>query len=223
MSNSSGISQNNNFSAELLLNKIMNGQVQSNNGNTITLGTRSAASKLSREGAAYGVSAANLEGHIADVNAIQNTVSGILEQVKNVSKADDSKTALKEIGDSIAQLLLTKVGGGVSLIGDAGIEIATGLGGKVTLGGYNINADGTALMKLQGQLATGDVTNIDLFVTNAVNQLLGVSAQVGSQIGLLSNSRDILQNFASDYGNASNNQVVMQNGSSTGLLGNVLG
>lgn len=244
MSNAGGISSNNNFSSELLLNKLMNGQIQSNNGNTITLGTRSTSSKQSREGLAYGVSAANLEQGVLNATATQNAVTALLDQVKSIGKTisennpEGTKIALGAIQTNLTELLKTKVDD-VEIFGTNGLSTENGLGGSINIGSLDV-IGGTAYAALNTALVavaaasndptatppaalTDAITALKPLLDAAIDELIGVSGKVGAQVGILSNSQDMLQSLAVDYGNAANNQIVSETGSSTGLLGNLLG
>jgi len=82
----SGLVKNTDFSAELLLNKVMNKQYKSQNGNTLTLAGRLNASKLDSEAQQFGVQAENLAKAVTFADGSQDVMAELLDLAKKSTK-----------------------------------------------------------------------------------------------------------------------------------------
>ena len=220
----SGLTKNTDFAAELILNKVMNGQYKASNGNTLTLGGRINAAHLDAQAHTLDVTAENVvkARTIADA-----TVNGLTEMISLAKKAQESNNG------SIASTDLAKIGTelqkqfgeiykatveGVSVLSGS-TTVGLGLGnGALTLGASG-DAGIAALSSALSSLAAGSTASNLETTIDALAASLGVH---GSRASVIQNRYDMLNDLAVSYKEASDDQAVAGGGSPTSLLNALL-
>ncbi len=224
----SGLTENTDFAAELLLNKIMNGQYRTTNGNTITMGGRINAAHLDVASRANNAAAGNVAKGVTIVDGTQDALTEILALAKNAYEAATTTTdsvALKKLGteysNQLARLIATTLDG-VAVLGGTTIDLGAGSGSLSV--GVDITADAgyQALVSAISSMAAGDTTAAYSIMENAIKGVLGLISVAGAQANLLNNRYDMLNDLASSYHTASDHQVVTQGGNATSLLNALL-
>lgn len=223
----SGLVQNTDFSSDLLLNKIMNGQYSATSGKSITLAGRLNASDLDTQATTYAVQAENVRKSSVYADALANGLSEIADIAKRAAQYNASmdgealKKAAAGLQQELTSLLNTTTDGGNKLFSSV---ISTDLGqgaGSVVIAS-NISAGGiSSLSTALSTLAAGsNITGTDL--EKAQQVLLGEISDASAKAALLENRYNSLNDLISSYRNASDEQVVNAGGNSTSLLNNLL-
>ena len=150
---SSGLVENTDFAAELLLNKVMNGQYRAESGKTLTMAGRINAANLDATAKTYNVSAENIQKGSVIADATQDALTEMIALAKRVQEASlvttDSNALSKlgtEFSNQFAALYDTEVEGVSVLQGTTGVDL--GLGGSVSVGvsgDTDLNALSTAI------------------------------------------------------------------------------
>ncbi|MBQ9407182.1 MAG: hypothetical protein IJU37_10675 [Desulfovibrio sp.] len=226
----SGLVENTDFSADLLLNKIMNGQYRTNNGNTITMGGRINAAHLDVASRVNNADAANAAKAVTIVDGVQNALTEVLAVAKNAyeaAKTINDTTAMSRIGtefsNELSKLLDTKLDGIQVLKSQTAINLGAGSGSISA--GIDLSSEGAyvSLTKAVSSMAAGTTGNAGYSVIEtAINDLLGLVSVAGAQASLLNNRYDMLNDLSQSYHTASDHQVVTQGGNSTSLLNALL-
>jgi len=240
MSNAIG---GNNLAAELLLNKIMNGQVQTESGKTVTAGSRMKASELNRQAVAPSIASANVKAGVASAVQIQTLLTEGKNYWENLDKAladttlisaqKLAKDAIKFMDTFVASEVEGKTVFGISAAaGDTTVEIQLGFGDTLGLGGIDFETDyagTTGLKKLLDDLVAADDTAFDaalLAVRAALdtdiakaNSNLGLT---GMQIQTLEGRSAVLDDLSATFTDAAAQQFVVGTGGANDLLNNVL-
>lgn len=221
---STGLVQNTDFSAELLLNKVMNKQLKTQNGNTITLTGRMNASKLDAQAQSYGVLAENVAKGATIATATQNALTEMLSLAKKAQEAnvmtdtDQMKKLGKELQNQYSALISTQVEGVSVLQGSTAFDLGLG-SGNLTLGLGNNSSFLSSLNTALGSISGGSsASNLDTIV----NDLYGLLSVEGTKADLVNNRYDAINDLVSSYKTASDNQVVTEGGSATSLLNSLL-
>ncbi|MCR5813545.1 MAG: hypothetical protein K6G15_03490 [Desulfovibrio sp.] len=221
---SSGLVENTDFAAELLLNKVMNGQYRAESGKTLTMAGRINASHLDARARSYNVSAENIEKGSVIADATQDVLAEMIALAKKVQEANLSTTdatSLTKLGTEFSNqfsTLYNTVVEGISVLQRTqGVDL--GLGGQISVG-VSGDADLTALSTAVADLAGGSTTaqNLD----DIIAHLYATVAAEGSKASLLGNRYDTLNDLAANYKTASDNQAVTEGGSPTSLLNHLL-
>ena len=222
----SSLTQDSDFAAELLLNRIMNGQMQPESGRTVTAANRALASSFDQTAAGYGVLAENVAFGKTIVQGTQNALTELVNQVKSLGKlcsAADSalqaQTLALDIKQNIDDILATKVFG-TDVLGNNGKTIAIGEASSETMdvGQANVNAQGSAFNTLYTSLSSLTPSSVEPLCSAAVDELYGAIAKQGAQYAVLSNRYDLLNDLASTYHKASDDEAKQQSASQTTLL-----
>ncbi|MCR4666351.1 MAG: hypothetical protein K5657_03555 [Desulfovibrio sp.] len=228
MADTTSLVKNTDFAAELLLNKVMNGQYRTENGKTLTMAGRINASKLDSTANTFNVQAENVAKGSTIADATQDALTEVLNLAKSLQNSAASITdseALKTMAaaykSELAKLTATEVDGFAVLGGTTGVDMGlesgeldvgvdvTGLGGYSDLSGAISNMEsGTAVT----------ASSLDAIVSN----LYAAVAAAGTKASVLGNRYDTLNDMASSYKNASDSQVVTAGGSPTSLLNSLL-
>lgn len=228
------------LSAELLLNKIMNGQVRTESGNTVTIGSRARASELNREALDPSISSANVKAYVGYATAIQSNLSELKGYLENYGKALAGATLTSSVSLSKnATAHITAVGttniDGTPVFGGAtaatnGITVDIGLGGSLVLGNYAIATDLTDLQAAITALEAGVAADYETLADDVQTELDAALEIVNSHVGVagmhattLQNRSDVLDDMAIAYSDAASQQFVVGTGGAGDLLGNVLG
>lgn len=225
-----GLVRNTDFSAELLLNKVMNKQYKTQNGNTLTLAGRLNASNLDSQAQGYGVLAGNVAKAATFADATENALTEMLDLAKRVQGAANSTSdtaAMQKLGTALQSeydSLLASSVDNVALIGGTK-EAKLGLGSSsITLGSADYGTAGalgnlkTALAAMSAGSTTTDPTTLD----TTISQLNAAVAAEGSKASVLHNRYDALNDLSASYLQASNDQAVTAGGSASSLLNSLL-
>ena len=221
----SGLTENTDFAAELLLNKIMNGQYRTTNGNTITMGGRINAAHLDVASRANNAAAGNVAKGVTIVDGTQDALTEVLALAKNAYEAATTtkdSAALAALGTEFSSQLNSLISttlDGVAVLGTTtGIDLGAGSG--TLSAGVDLTADAgyQALSSAIGSMAAGNTSAAYSTMEKAINGILGLISVAGAQANLLNNRYDMLNDLASSYHTASDHQVVTQGGNATSLL-----
>ena len=218
------LSVNTDFSSELLLNRIMNGQMKTDTGKTVTAGTRSTAATLDATALSLGVTAAAVGSAKTIAQGTQSALTEVVSQLKSLrdaltSPGADAATLGGAYKTSLDKLLATTVDGN-AVLGATGqdVKLGSGTAEKISIGGVNL-ANKTDFKALYTVLETAPTdTLVDKAITE-VNTLIGLE---GAKYSLLSNRVDMLNDLTTTYQTASDDQAVSTGGSASSLL-NALG
>ncbi len=220
-------SGDNNFAAELALNRIMNGQSAPANGHGLNAASRTLAAGLDVTAQRYGVIAANVASAQTLVQGAQDAITELIAQVKNLSDlcagAQDDPAAQSMAADiktHIDALLHTEVQG-VKVLDSTGRTVSLGPGGMdtVTVGNANINRGGSKFDALYNVLTSGLTrASAQSLCEDAVNELTAALGTQGAQYKILSNRYAMLQDLIGTCHSASDSQGVMTAGSPTSSL-----
>ena len=221
---SSGLVENTDFAAELLLNKVMNGQYRADSGKTLTMAGRINAANLDAKAKTYNVNAENIEKGSVIADATQDALTEMIVLAKKIQEANLSTTdtdALVKLGtefsNEFAALYGTAVEGVNVLNGTQ--TVGLGLGGSVSVG-VSGDADIQALSTAVASMVGG--ANITTNLDDIIAHLYATIATEGAKASLLANRYDTLNDLAANYKVASDNQAVTEGGSPTSLLNHLL-
>lgn len=222
-SSTSGLKENKDFAADLLLNKIMNGQYRAESGKTITLGGRINALNLDSESRQNALTAENVAKAAVDVDTTQdrlNEMANLAERVKDAVSTTTDTDTLKRLG---AEFLseITAYESGFS----TGTVVDLGLGsGSATVGGVT-PSDIAGYAAFTGALSTMSASGASVAATDIEAALKGLYAEItvmAAQGNLVHNRYDVLNDLASSYHRASDDQAVEVGGNATSLLNALL-
>jgi hypothetical protein len=222
-----GLVKNTDFSAELLLNKVMNKQYKTQSGNTLTLAGRLNASQLDSGAQRFGVQAENVAKAATFADGVQDNMTELLDLTKQVQSALNSTTdsnALKRLGTSFESQLTGITSAKIDDIALLGGTKSADLGlgsGTFALGQADISAAYTGLTAAIDSMKTNGTYAPSALDTTIAQLNAGIAAE-GSKATLLHNRYDALNDLASSYLNASNDQAVTEGGSATSLLNSLL-
>lgn len=224
------------ISAELLLNKLMNNQVKSSTGKTVTAAGRAMSSKLNSMGYEVGSAAGVVASGQGYVIAAQDQVTSMLTKLQEMQKlfagtATNFSTAGASAGviwKELATMEKAKLDGITLLKGGTGKVLDAGMGNKISI---LTKAVGTGLGKLSALKAyasTGGFTagNKDAALTaidEAIAQLTGYVADYGSSYNLLRDRVTVLNDLGKTFVDSAAEQTLTGGGGTSALLANVLG
>ncbi|MBE6440883.1 MAG: hypothetical protein E7022_00920 [Desulfovibrio desulfuricans] len=231
---------NNDFASELVLNRIMNGQIKSDTGKTVTAAGRVMASRLDATAFANSVTAANVSSGLTFAQGAQDALTELVSKVKKLQELasgavsdEEARAYSTSLKTDIDAILNTKIDGksvlGTAAGGGTLPSVNLGLGSSSLNVGIDVNASGTkfnALYALLGQtgftraVATpGDAADA---ITDAINELNAAIATVGSQYDTMNNRYQMLNDLNETYHAASDMQAVTAGGSASSLLSRIL-
>ncbi len=231
------------LASELLLNKIMNGQLETSTGMSITAAGRALSSKLSSEAYETRVAEKNMVYGEGLVSAAQSELSNIRDQLTNMKKSlldmqnsngVSSTTLIKELGkemeEGFAQIsaAFAATYDGKALLNSAdAIKLNAGNGMEISVLGDNI---ATAMKgDLRSNLANGAVkstTTIKAAITavdTAIDQILGYESQYSATIKALQNRQILLADEGASLDTAASAQGVAGLNGASNLLNVMLG
>lgn len=230
--------ENRDFSSQLLLNKIANGQLRSESGKTITMAGIANAARLDANAKALGSVAANVATGVVLAEGAQGLMTEIRAQVQKLGELAQSgatsgvsnvsnyvNMTLQPVVNSINTLLQSQVDGVQVLGAGAGttrnIVVDTN-GNSVTVGGLDLNTSGTklntALTSLSSITDSSGLTTLASTAADAVDELSGRIQTQGAQTSFLKNRADSLNDMIASHTKASLRQVVTAGGSASSLL-----
>jgi hypothetical protein len=222
-----GLVKNTDFSAELLLNKVMNKQYKTQSGNTLTLAGRLNASQLDSAAQRFGVQAENVAKAATFADGVQDSMTELLDLTKQVQSALNSTTdedALRRLGTSFTNQFTALVSSSLDNVALLGGTKSADLGlgsGTFALGQADIKNAYANLTAAISSMNGGSTSDPALLDTTVAQLNAGIAAE-GSKATLLHNRYEALNDLASSYLNASNDQAVTEGGSATSLLNSLL-
>lgn len=225
---------NNDFASELVLNRIMNGQIKSDTGKTVTAAGRVMASRLDATAFANSVAAANVSNGLTIAQSAQNAMTELAAKVKKLQELgataktnDEVQAYAAGMKTEIEALLDTQADGAEVIGGKAGDKalqtVDLGLGSGPVNVGVQVNKSGTKFNDLYAVLSTGATqANIDGLCSDAIDELYAAIATVGSQYDTMNNRYQMLNDLNETYHAASDMQAVTAGGSASSLLSRIL-
>ena len=224
----STLTQDPDFASELLLNRIMNGQLTPESAKTVTAANRALATNCDATGASYGVIAANTAAGMTIVQGTQDALTELVSQVKTLgeicsgctSNSEAQRAALR-VKENIDQILAASVNG-VNVLGNTGTNVTIGESETLTVGKANVNNAGSAFDALYSNLSSLTPGNAKSLCDAAVEELYGAIAVQGAQYNILSNRYDMLNDLVGTYHLASDEAAKQASASSDTLLHVVL-
>ncbi len=232
----STLSQDSDFASELLLNRVMNGQAEPSSGMTVTAANRALASKFDATSYNYNVLAENVAEGMTIVDTTQDALTELLSHVKRFGElleTADNSTMASELAQSLKKnfdLILDTESHGVKVLQNGGKNITLGedfssSGGNDVLpvGNVDILNSSGAFGTLYDAISSGSVTsdNAMELAKNATEQIVGAIAHEGARHMILSNRYSMLNDLASTYHKASDDEA-KQNVASDNTLLNVI-
>lgn len=227
------------LASELLLNKIMNGQVQTSTGKSITAAGRALSSKLSSNAYEMRVAEKNMVYGEGLVSAAQNELSGIRDQLTNLKAslldlrdggaAGQTPTAIAELGKEAAEVkaqvsaALGSKYNGVALNAATAIELNAGNGMTIKVLGGGAMALSTVMNALSAIATKGDVATAITAIDSAVEEILGREATYSATIKALQNRQVLLADQGASLDNTAASQSVTGMNGASNLLSAMLG
>lgn len=230
------------IASELLLNKIMNGQVKTPTGKTITAAGRAMSSQLNAAGYQAGAAAgavASGEGYVLAAQSQVTEMLSKLQEMRTVLGGVVGTTGNYVAAGKQAQELLSYIGkisgtsaklNGKNLFSAAGMKLNAGMGVEMTVADIVVSL-ATGRLKSVGTVggttagvkdkATADtkLAAIDA----AINELNGYIAQYGSQYNMLRDRVEVLNSLDSGFKEAAAGQAINGTNGASSLLGSLLG
>jgi hypothetical protein len=231
----------NDLAAELLLNKIMNGQVKTESGKTVTAGSRAKASELNRQAVAPSIASANVKAGIASAVQIQTHLTEGKAYLENLDKAlaDTTQVSAKKLATDAKKYMgnfLNLEVDGIKVFEDTAntIDVSLGFGDTLTLGDIDFDSVHAAALvtSLDALIATTPATteaDLATAVKNVRDDLEAAIATANSNLGLtgmqvqtLEGRSAVLDDLSATFTDAASQQFVVGTGGAEDLLGNVL-
>ncbi len=229
------------LASELLLNKIMNNQVETSTGRSITAAGRALSSKLSSEAYALRAAEKNMIYGEGLVSAAQNELSGIRDQLNSLKSSLQDIDATNGLTKGLIAELAEEMNEGKAQIDKAlkskynNVELLTGGGSAALNAGNgmsikvladNVN-DGTALKEALGALTSitnaAKVTEAITKIDSAIEEILGQEAKYSADIKALQNRQILLADHGASLDSAASAQSLMANNGASNLLNAMLG
>ncbi len=211
------------MATELLLNKIMNGQVDTGTGKTVTAGSRAAAAELSRDAMTPALESANVKKSEAYAVEYQNDVTEIVNYLNNLNQAlagaDDTMGAQLSLeAKAFLGTYATKtIGGGTPFTDDtAALDIGNG---QTLVIGNNTTAN-DALTAFDTEVTT--TAALQAYVDTALSAFNSELARTGLQVETIRGRSALLDDVAATYSDAAANQYVVDTSGVNDLLNNIL-
>lgn len=216
------------FAAELMLNRVMNGQMQTSRGSTVNSASRNMATRFDATGLSYGVLAENIAVGKAVVEGTQNTVTEMRDYVKklvNVFTAMSSDSDLQAMAQTLqpdfANYFQTQY---------KGYQVFQGGTNNLTLGDPRSEYMNLTDLDFSGNTASDvvtlsnamqnrsiDLTNWKTLCENALHELDEALVRKGEQINILDNRYVMYNDLVSTYHDASDNEALNMGGSTSFL------
>ncbi len=219
----SSINSTSSMASELLLNKIMNGQIQTDSGKTITAGTRAASSALSRSALTPALDSATVAQGVAYANDYQSRLTEAIDYLTNLDKTlagatDAEATALQANAVTFLGTIQASKINGVTAFAATPTALNAQLGDGATMA---IGGKAGALINTYAGL-TGTASELRTGITTALTGLNSELSSVSLQIQTLQGRSDLLDDVAATYSDAAANQYIVDTDSTQSLLENVL-
>ena len=219
----SPIERNTDFAAELLINRVMNGQLETKNGKTINAASRLMATRHDATAFSCDVLAENVAWGKTIVQGTQNALTELVDQVKKIRETfsvDDASVRNSDIAssyvDQLNAILQTEVNGLQVLSSGTGLDLNIGINSQdfINIGNADVSS-GPAFSTLRYNLTNGvsGYSTISDDCDKALEELFGAIANQGVKYKILDNRYVMLNDLASSYHDASDDQAVNMGGS----------
>lgn len=219
----SPIERNTDFAAELLINRVMNGQLETKNGKTINAASRLMATRHDATAFSCDVLAENVAWGKTIVQGTQNALTELVDQVKKIRETfsvDDASVRNSDIAssfvDQLNAILQTEVNGLQVLSSGTGLDLNIGINSQdfINIGNADVSS-GSAFSTLYNKLSTTgvDYSTISDDCDKALEELFEAIANQGVKYKILDNRYVMLNDLASSYHDASDDQAVNMGGS----------
>jgi len=228
----------NNLEANLFLNKVMNGQITTATGRTVTAASQGMAANLNNAGYSLGSAAPGVAGAMGLVTAAQSSIAAMREKLNQISaSAAEITTATSASGQAALAKLITELTtletskvGTQDLFGAAGLVVNGGFGDDITVlnSGAVLATGGSALLSA-GTLVDdldGSGTALKLFQTaidTALAQLTNQDVRLTEEFTTLKDRHTLLGIMGKDLSDSTNQIYTSVGGGATGLANSVLG
>lgn len=231
------------FASELLLNKLMNGQVQSSTGKTVTAAGRAISYAMSGKAYEANVAEANMINGAGLVSAAQAEVTNVKDQLDKLKKdmiamqnTDGvTSTQIKSLG-SMAKTVMSSLGTNLDAATYNGKTLFDGTAKTLNAGdGQTISvldkAVGTGTGKLKSLLAkvgttlknTTALTAAVTAVDDAINEMIQYMSDYSYSLKEVQNRALILAEKGESLNAAASGQAITGVSGANGLLDNILG
>ncbi len=217
------------LAAELLLNKVMNGQLRSESGTTITAGLRSSANELNREALASSLDAAEVKKGQVVATEYQDAVTELHTYLNNAKASlvgADATTEARILAETNAYLtgMEEKTIGFTDADATTAAAVFDGTNSAlVSLGGgetFKIGGNSTLNTAIAAFTAASGSTsaNLDTLLSNVNAEL----AATGLQVNLIEGRSALLEDVASTYADVAGEQYAIGANTTNDLLNNIL-
>ena len=226
------VDRNTDFAAELVLNRVMNGQFTPESGRTINAASRHMGMRHDATAQTYDLLAENIAYGKTIVQGTENALTELksqVEKIRDLWAVDDSSVRTQDIADSLKQnldaILETEVNG-VKILGGSnasnvglGSDLTIGIdavetikiGGAAALNATNFRAFYNALTSPGSFASTPSAQGMEL-CNKAITELVEKIATQGQQYKILDNRYTMYNDLASSYHTFSDEQVVNMGG-----------
>lgn len=232
------------LASELLLNKIMNGQVQTSTGKSVTAAGRAVANRLSSTAYELRTAEKNMAYGEGLVSAAQSEVSSLKDQLVNMKKnlldvannQSATKTDFKNAGsvalEAYGQFSVALAGAkynGQELFGSATQKLNAGNGMTLSVLGDNLKTKTTLVGDLKGVLGAAKVTGVSSAnsavgkINAAISVLENYEGQYGEDIKALQNRQLLLADEGASLDTTAAAQSVASLSGASNLLASMLG
>lgn len=230
------------LASELLLNKIMNGQVQTSTGKSVTAAGRAVANRLSSTAYELRTAEKNMVYGEGLVSAAQSEVSSLKDQLINMKKnlldvtnnqaatTADFKSAGVEYKEAMVQYEKALTGAqynGQNLFGNTAKSQALNAGNGMTISvlGDKLAGNGTVLTNAKGVTVSNLTTAKSAVdkIDEAISALEGIEAKYGEDIKALQNRQLLLADEGASLDTTAAAQSVASLSGASNLLASMLG
>ncbi len=226
------------LASELLLNKIMNGQVQTSTGQTITAAGRALSSNLSGDAYKARVAETNMAYGEGLVSAAQNELSSLKDQLllakqqiidvqnRNSATVGDWKKVAADtkamVQAAYNQATVAQYNG-KTLVANKSVSLNTGNGSISVLVGLNVKTtDIRGATAIKGD-TKGDLAASLKTLDKAINALIHQEATAAGQIKAVQNKALLLADQGANLDSAAASQSVASMSGANNLLSAMLG
>ena len=234
------------FASELLLNKLMNGQVQSSTGKTVTAAGRAISQAMSGKAYEVNVAEANMINGAGLVSAAQAEVTNVKDQLDKLKKdmiamknTDGvTSTQIKSLGAQAKNLMTTisdniakATYNGVKLFDGSAASLNAGDGMKITVLSQKLDTTKTSysIGKLATLVGAGTLKNaasLDTALTAidaAIDEMIQYSSDYSYSLKEVQNRALILAEKGENLNAAASGQAISGVSGANGLLNSILG
>lgn len=232
------------LASELLLNKIMNGQVQTSTGKSVTAAGRAVANRLSSTAYELRTAEKNMVYGEGYVSAAQSEVSSLKDQLTNMKKNlmdvinnqaangtdfTNAGAALKEAFAQYSAAVNGAMYNGKNLFTSATkLDLNAGNDLTISVLGDNLKTTGSAsvtTLKTNVQAVTNktSATKALSSINSAISQLEGIEAKYGEDIKALQNRQLLLADEGASLDTTAAAQSVASLSGASNLLASMLG